>query len=73
MLSIDDIEHVHFERVMFNAKSFDLVAIFKPNAAEKLKLEFIRISSIPMKDLDMIKGYLDDVAELVSGYSDDDD
>ena len=29
VVSIADIEHVHFERVLFSAKNFDLVIIFK--------------------------------------------
>lgn len=34
---------------------------------EKGEEEFTRVSAIPMPKLDIIKGWLDDVADLVSG------
>jgi hypothetical protein len=61
VLSLDDIEHVHFERVHFSSKSFDMVVIMKPGTVPKGSEEFQRISAIPMNKLDMIKMWLMDV------------
>ena len=36
VVSIADIEHAHFERVLFSAKNFDLVLIFKEGSREKV-------------------------------------
>ena len=65
VVSIADIEHAHFERVLFSAKNFDLVFIFKEGAREKGEEQFVRISSIPMNQLDTIKTWLDEVADVV--------
>jgi len=62
--AVADVEHVHFERVTFTNKDFDLVLIFKQGTREKGEEEFVRISSIPRTALDTIKKWLDDVAEL---------
>ena len=50
VISLDDIEHVHFERVLFSGKNFDCVIIFKD-----LKRPVAQINMIPMQDLDLIK------------------
>ncbi len=68
-MSLDDIEHVHFERVGFNSKNFDMVIIFKPGRQEKGSEEFVRISAIPMNKLDSIKDWLLDVVEKVRLHS----
>lgn len=64
LASVADVEHVHFERVIFNGKSFDMVLIFKAGVREKGEDEFVRITAIPMKALDGVKTWLDNVAEL---------
>jgi nucleosome binding factor SPN SPT16 subunit len=56
VISLQDIEHVHLERVMFSAKNFDLSVIFKD--FDKLPH---RISAIAMQDLEGIKEWLDDI------------
>jgi nucleosome binding factor SPN SPT16 subunit len=62
--SVSSIEHIHFERVMFSSKNFDMVIIYKPGTREKGEDEFIRISAIPMNTLDTIKQWCDEIAEL---------
>ena len=64
-MSLDDIEHVHFERVGFNSKNFDMAIIFKAGRTEKGADEFVRISAIPMNKLDQIKDWLLEVVEKV--------
>lgn len=56
IVALDEIEHVHFERVMFSSRNFDLVVVLK-----NFDLPPIRISAIPMSELDSIKEWLDDI------------
>ncbi len=65
MVSLDDIEHVHFERVGFNNKNFDIAIIFKEGRVEKGADEFVRISAIPMSKLDDVKDWLLEIVEKV--------
>jgi len=53
VLSLDQIELVHFERVSFHLKNFDMVFIFK-DYTKKVAM----ITSIPMNQLDQIKEWL---------------
>lgn len=53
VISIDEIECVHFERVTFSIKNFDMVIIPKDYT-----IKVATISSIPMKSLDEIKNWL---------------
>ncbi|XP_077975162.1 FACT complex subunit SPT16-like [Styela clava] len=53
VVSLDDIELVHFERVQFHLKNFDMVIVFKDY---KRKVEVI--NSIPMQSLDPIREWL---------------
>lgn len=53
VVTLEDIELVHFERVLFHLKSFDMVFVFKDY---KRKTECI--NSIPMASLDPIKEWL---------------
>lgn len=53
VVSLDDIELVHFERVQFHIKNFDMAIIFKDY---KRKAEII--NSIPMSSLDPIREWL---------------
>lgn len=61
---VHDIEHVHFERVTFANKAFDMVIIFKAGSREKGQDEWLRVSSIPRIHLDAIKAWLCDIAEV---------
>lgn len=63
VLPLDDVEHVHFERVMFGSKNFDMVAIFKPGTRMRGQEEFQAINMIPMADLENIKTWLDSVVD----------
>ena len=65
VISIDDIELVHFERVIHGGKSFDMVIVFKTGVADKGLDEFVRISQIEFVYIDTIKGWLDDLAEVI--------
>lgn len=56
IVSLSEIEHVHFERVMFTSKNFDLVILLK-----NFDLPPFRISAIPMADLESLKEWLDDI------------
>ena len=65
VISIDDIELVHFERVYHGGKSFDMVVVFKEGVAEKGQAEYTRITGIEMRHLEDIKNWLDSVAEVI--------
>jgi nucleosome binding factor SPN SPT16 subunit len=65
VVPVDDIEFVHFERVTHGGKSFDMVIVLRAGAADKGTDEFVRISSIEMKNLETIKTWLDEVAEVI--------
>ncbi len=66
--SVDDIEHVHFERVIYGSKNFDMVLIFREGSKDKGEDSFQRITAIPMLCLEGIKSWLTDIAEVVSHF-----
>lgn len=53
ILTLDQIELVHFERVSFHLKNFDMVFIFKDYTKK-----VVMVTSIPMNQLDQIKEWL---------------
>ena len=53
VISLEDLELVHFERVQFHLKNFDMVFIFK-NYHRKVAM----INAIPMNMLDHVKNWL---------------
>lgn len=53
VLTLESIELVHFERVSFHLKNFDMVFIFKDYSRK-----VVMITSIPMNQLDQIKEWL---------------
>lgn len=53
VVSLEDVELVHFERVQFQLKNFDMVFIFK-DYARKVAM----INSVPMTMLDHVKEWL---------------
>eukprot|EP01138_Halocafeteria_seosinensis_P003670 gb/GECG01003749.1/.p1 GENE.gb/GECG01003749.1/~~gb/GECG01003749.1/.p1 ORF type:complete len:414 (+),score=78.34 gb/GECG01003749.1/:1-1242(+) len=63
VLMLDNVEHVHFERVIFSAKNFDIVFILKPGVAKKGEDEFVKVSAVPMEVLDDIQQWLDVVCD----------
>ena len=50
---LDEVELVHFERVHFQLKNFDMVFIMKDYSKKTLSIQ-----SIPMAELDRIKEWL---------------
>ncbi|OQS01925.1 FACT complex subunit SPT16 [Thraustotheca clavata] len=53
---LDDVEHVHFERVFFGSKNFDMVFIHK-----NFDIVPVRVSAISTQELERIKEWLDDI------------
>ncbi|KDO29493.1 hypothetical protein SPRG_06033 [Saprolegnia parasitica CBS 223.65] len=53
---LDDVEHVHFERVFFGSKNFDMVFIHK-----NFDILPVRVSAISTQELERIKEWLDDI------------
>lgn len=60
VIDISDMEYVHFERVHFSIKNFDMAVIFKDFQT------FKRINSIPIEYLEEIKNYLDEIGIIYS-------
>jgi nucleosome binding factor SPN SPT16 subunit len=60
VIDINDIETVHFERVQFGIKNFDMAIIFKDFTT------FKRINSIPIEHIENIKDYLDEIGVIYS-------
>jgi nucleosome binding factor SPN SPT16 subunit len=65
VVSVEDIELVHFERVVNGGKSFDMSIVFKAGVADKGLDEFVRISSIEMRHKSNICVWLTEVAEVI--------
>ena len=53
MLALEEIEMVHFERVQFQLKNFDIVFVFKDYSRKP-----VMINSVPMTSLDHVKDWL---------------
>ena len=53
VITLDEVELVHFERIQFHMKNFDMVFVFK-DYNHKVSM----ITAIPMKSLDSIKEWL---------------
>jgi len=64
VLSLDDIEHVHFERVRFGSKNFDFVLIMKEGARPAQEEQFVRISAVPTTELEPLQVWLDSVVDI---------
>lgn len=60
VIDINDIEVVHFERIAFGIKNYDMAIIFKDFTT------FKRINSIPIEYLEDIKNYLDEIGIIYS-------
>ncbi|VDP21417.1 unnamed protein product, partial [Soboliphyme baturini] len=54
VVTLEEVELVHFERVQFHLKNFDMVFIFK-DYSKKLAM----VTAIPMNSLDHVKEWLD--------------
>lgn len=65
VLSLDIVEHVHFERVSMMHKNFDMAFVLKEGKhMDSSEQPFVRIGSIDMKVLDRIKEWLTDVVNI---------
>ena len=60
VIDVREIEAVHFERVQFGIKNFDMAIIFKDFHT------FKRINSIPRESIEELKLYLDSVGIIFS-------
>lgn len=60
VIDVNDIEVVHFERVTFGIKNFDMAIIYKDFTT------FRRINSIPRESIEELKEYLDSVGIIFS-------
>jgi|LauGreDrversion4_2_1035121.scaffolds.fasta_scaffold53139_1 nucleosome binding factor SPN SPT16 subunit len=60
IIDLDDIETVHFERVSYGLKNFDMAIIFKDFQTVK------RISSIPVEHIEQIKDFLNEIGIIFS-------
>ena len=60
VIELKDVEVVHFERVQFGIKNFDMAIIYKDFHT------FKRISSIPIEEIDGIKQYLNNIKIIYS-------
>lgn len=60
VIDIKDIEAVHFERVTFGIKNFDMAIIYKDYHT------FKRINSIPRECIEQIKSYLNEIGIVFS-------
>jgi nucleosome binding factor SPN SPT16 subunit len=60
VIDIKDIEAVHFERVTFGIKNFDMAIIYKDYHT------FKRINSIPRESIEQIKSYLNEIGIVFS-------
>lgn len=56
VIMLDELELVHFERVQFHLKSFDIVFVFKDYTKKTAQ-----INSVPMNQLDQVKDWLNSV------------
>ncbi|KAA0154860.1 hypothetical protein FNF31_06201 [Cafeteria roenbergensis] len=63
VLSLDDVEHVHFERVIYGAKNFDIAFVLKASAVEPGQDEVRMVTMVPMQHLDTLQKWLVDVVE----------
>lgn len=53
VITLDELELVHFERVQFHLRNFDMVCVFK-----EYSRKVTMINSIPMQSLDSVKDWL---------------
>lgn len=53
VITLEDVELVHFERVQFHLKNFDMVFVFKD-----YRQKTVTVNAIPMNMLDHVKEWL---------------
>jgi len=63
VIALDDIEHIHFERVNNHTKNFDMVVILKTQMQPNSSVPQ-RITSIPIQSLETIRKWLYDKGDI---------
>lgn len=53
VITLEDVELVHFERVQFHLKNFDMIFVFKD-----YQKKVVMVNAIPMNMLDHVKEWL---------------
>ncbi|KAK4535829.1 hypothetical protein CDCA_CDCA06G1854 [Cyanidium caldarium] len=64
IVTLEDVEVAHLERVTYSLKNFDLVLVMKNFSREptaRNQVQWVRISSIPTSEMDSVKKWLDSV------------
>eukprot|EP01016_Furgasonia_blochmanni_P014892 TRINITY_DN1794_c0_g1_i3.p1 TRINITY_DN1794_c0_g1~~TRINITY_DN1794_c0_g1_i3.p1 ORF type:complete len:584 (-),score=203.87 TRINITY_DN1794_c0_g1_i3:211-1962(-) len=61
ILSLDEVEIVHFERVQYGLKNFDLTFVFKDYSRQ-----VVRVNAIPVEYIEQIKNWLDKIDLIFS-------
>lgn len=55
-MTLDEIEHVHFQRVTFRTSTADMILIFKDYKRPAVEIDAVKVS-----DMDKIKEWLDSI------------
>lgn len=55
-MTLDEVEHVHFQRVNFSTSTVDMIIIFKD-----YKKPVVEIDAVKVTDMDKIKEWLDSI------------
>ena len=65
-MTLDEIEHVHFQRVMFRTSTADMIIIFKDYKKPVVEVDAVRVA-----DMDKIKEWLDSINIVRKGVRTD--
>ena len=65
-MTLDEIEHVHFQRVTFRTSTADMIIIFKDNKKPVVEVDAVRVA-----DMDKIKEWLDSINIVRKGVRTD--
>ena len=63
MITLDEVEHIHFQRVTFRTSTADMIVIFKD-----YKRPVVEIDAIKVSDMDKIKEWLDSINIVAFSY-----
>lgn len=69
LVSLDDIMHAHFERAVMTNRNFDLILVLRAGVARKGEDEYVRITAVPMAELEPLQAWLTDIAEVTTTAS----
>ena len=65
-MTLDEIEHVHFQRVTFRTSTADMIIIFKD-----YKKPVVGVDAVRVADMDKIKEWLDSINIVRKGVRTD--